>query len=201
MAWLTTRIDRRLLLTTTLAVLVVGQTASAFAPNYAVLLALRLAMLAVAAIYTRQAATTAALIVAEKERAGVIAFVFLGWSLVIAGGLPLVTFVAAHFGWRAVFGVAAAIAVIPCVLLGLTLPHGLRGKPLSLKSFGVIARHRRILLLLLITILQTSGQFTVFVYLSPLLQWLSGAGRRSSAVCLRFMASPALPVTSSRPVS
>src|SRR5487761_2765733 len=42
-AWLTTRIDRRLLLTTTLAVLVAGQAASAFAPNYAVLLALRLA--------------------------------------------------------------------------------------------------------------------------------------------------------------
>ena len=175
-AWLTTRIDRRLLLTTTLAVLVAGQAASAFAPNYTVLLALRLAMLAVAAIYTPQAASTAALIVPEKERPGVIAFVFLGWSLAVAGGLPLVTFVAAHFGWRAVFGVAAAIAVIPCVLLGLTLPHGLRGKPLSLKSFGVIARHRRILRLLLITILQTSGQFTVFIYLSPLLQRLSGAG-------------------------
>ena len=118
--------------------LVVGQAASAFAPNYTVLLALRLAMLAVAAIYTPQAASTAALIVSEKERPGVIAFVFLGWSLAVAGGLPLVTFVAAHFGWRAVFGVAAAIAVIPCVLLGLTLPHGLRGKPLSLESFGVI---------------------------------------------------------------
>jgi len=59
---------------------------------------------------------------------------FLGWSLAIAGGLPLVTFVAAHFGWRAVFGVATAIAVIPCVLLSLTLPRGLRGKLLLLKS-------------------------------------------------------------------
>jgi len=60
----------------------------------------------------------------------------------------------------------------------------------------VITRHRRILLLLN-TILQTSGQFTVFVYLSPLLQRLSGAGRGSSAVCSRFMASRALPETSS----
>lgn len=37
-AWLTSRIDRRLLLTTTLAVLALGNLASAFAPNYAVLL-------------------------------------------------------------------------------------------------------------------------------------------------------------------
>ena len=64
-AWLTTRIDRRLLLAGTLAVLVAGQAASALAPNYAAVLALRLAMLAVAAIYTPQAASTVA-----HDRAG-----------------------------------------------------------------------------------------------------------------------------------
>ncbi len=63
MAWLTTRIDRRALLVATLAILAAGQAASALAPNYAVILALRLAMLAVAAVYTPQAAATVALIV------------------------------------------------------------------------------------------------------------------------------------------
>jgi len=174
-AWLTTRFDRRLLLTGTLGVLVIGQAASAFAPNYATVLAIRLAMLAVAAIYTPQAASTAALIVPEKQRASTIAFVFLGWSLAVAGGLPLVSFIAAHFGWRAVFAVAAAIALIPCALLAATLPRGLRGAPLSLKSFATIARHRKIMTLLLITALHTSGQFTVFIYLAPLLQSLAGA--------------------------
>jgi len=174
-AWLTTRFDRRLLLTGTLGVLVIGQAASAFAPNYATVLAIRLGMLAVAAIYTPQAASTAALIVPEKERASTIAFVFLGWSLAVAGGLPLVSFIAAHFGWRAVFGSAAAIALIPCALLAATLPRGLRGAPLSLKSFAIIARHRKITTLLLITALHTSGQFTVFIYLAPLLQSLAGA--------------------------
>ena len=46
MAWLTTRIDRRVLLVGTLAVLSAGQAVSALAPNYAVILMLRLAMLA-----------------------------------------------------------------------------------------------------------------------------------------------------------
>lgn len=175
-AWLTTRIDRRLLLTVTLAVIAAGQMASAFAPDYTSVLVLRLAMLAVAAIYTPQAASTAALIVPASERASVIAFVFLGWSLAVAGGLPLVSFVAAHFGWRAVYGVAAAIALIPCTVLALTLPRGLRGAPLSLKSFGVIARHHKIMTLLLITVLHTAGQFSVFFYLAPLLRDLAGAG-------------------------
>ncbi len=175
-AWLTTRVDRRLLLTVTLGVLVIGQAASAFAPDYSVVLAIRIAMLAVAAIYTPQAASTVGLIVPEKERASAIAFVFLGWSLAVAGGLPMVTFIAAHLGWRAAFGVAGGIALIPCVLLALTLPGGLRGHPLSLRSFGIIARHRKIMTLLLITLLHTSGQFTVFIYLSPLLQRLANAG-------------------------
>ncbi len=174
-AWLTTRIDRRLLLACTLAVLVAGQAASAFAPNYATVLTLRLAMLTVAAIYTPQAASTVAMIVPAGKRASAIAFVFLGWSLAVAGGLPMITFIAAYAGWRAAFAAAALAALVPCLLLALTLPRGLRGPPLSLASFGIIARHRKILLLLLITILQTSGQFTVFIFLSPLLMRLTGA--------------------------
>ena len=49
-------------------------------------------------------------------------------------------------------------------------------RPLSLQSFSAIARSRRIVLILLVTLLQTSGQFTVFIYLAPLLKALTGAG-------------------------
>ena len=69
-------------------------------PDYGTVLALRLLMLVAAALYTPQAAATVALLVPEKERPGAIAFVFLGWSLAIAGGLPLVTFLTTQFGWR-----------------------------------------------------------------------------------------------------
>src|ERR1700749_3105332 len=54
-AWLTSRIERRALLTATLAVLAAGNAASALAPNYATLLVIRLLMLAVGALYTPQA--------------------------------------------------------------------------------------------------------------------------------------------------
>src|SRR4051812_42897103 len=58
-AWLTSRIERRTLLVATLAVFAISSAASALATSYAVLLALRLAMLAVGALYTPQAAGTA----------------------------------------------------------------------------------------------------------------------------------------------
>ena len=75
-AWLTSWIERRTLLTATLAVLALGNFASAFAPDYASLLIIRLIMLAVGALYTPQAAGTAALIVSPEKRGGTIAYCF-----------------------------------------------------------------------------------------------------------------------------
>jgi len=58
----------------------------------------------------------------------------------------------------------------------MTLPSGLTGKPLSLTSFATIARNRRLMTILTVTMLQISGQVTLFVYLAPLLRRLIGAG-------------------------
>lgn len=55
-AWLASRIERRSLLVATLLVLALTNAASAFAPDFASLLILRLIMLAVGALYTPQAA-------------------------------------------------------------------------------------------------------------------------------------------------
>jgi len=99
-AWLTSRIERRTLLTATLAGLALTNAASALAPDYAILLIIRLIMLVVGALYTPQAAGTAALIVRPEKRGSTIAYIFLGWSLAAAVGLPLITFIASRYGWR-----------------------------------------------------------------------------------------------------
>jgi predicted MFS family arabinose efflux permease len=175
-AWLTSRIERRTLLTTTLAVLVLGNAASALAPNYAVLLVLRLAMLAVGALYTPQAAGTAALIVPAGKRGGTIAYVFLGWSLAAAVGLPLITFLTSRYGWRAAYGGISVIGTMSFLALLWRLPVGLVGAPVDLKTWADLARDRVIVVLLGITTLLMSGQFAVFTYMGPLLSKLTEAG-------------------------
>src|SRR5262249_7392131 len=87
MAWLTTRIDRRILLVTTLAILAIGQAASALIPNYHVVLLLRLLMLAIGAVYTPQAAATVSLIVPVKARPSAHAIVFLVMPMEIERGI------------------------------------------------------------------------------------------------------------------
>jgi predicted MFS family arabinose efflux permease len=185
-AWLTSRIERRLLLGGTLAVFAATNFVSAFAPDYAVLLIIRLVMLAIGALFTPQAAGTVGLITPVEKRGGTIAYVFLGWSLAAAIGLPLVTFVASRYGWRVAYGGIGTLAVLSCLLLVWRLPRGLFGVPVDLKTWTDLARNRLVVVLLLITTLQMSGQFVIFTFMAPLLRQLTGAG--PDAVGLVFAA-------------
>jgi len=87
-------------------------------------LVLRLLMLAVAAIYTPQAASTIAMIVSEKERASANFLRFFSLVRCVGCGrfLPVVTFLSAHFGWRATYGVLGATAAAAFALNLVGLP-------------------------------------------------------------------------------
>jgi MFS transporter, DHA1 family, inner membrane transport protein len=174
-AWLTSRIERRRLLAVTLAILAVTNIASAFAPDYASLMALRLLMLAIGVIYTPQAAGTAAMIVPESRRGSTIAYVFLGWSLAAAVGLPLITLAAHRYGWRAAYGGIGALGLVSFLLLTWRLPRGLFGAPVELRTWLELARNRLVMLLLLVTTLYMAGQFVIFAFMGPLLAKLTGA--------------------------
>jgi DHA1 family inner membrane transport protein len=182
MSWATSRIDRRLLLGGTLAIVTMGHVASALAPNYETLLAFRLLMLVAAVLFTPQAAGTISLIVPEKERPSAVSFVFVGWTLSIAAGLPLVTYLAAHLGWREAYLVLGVAAMLVCVLIAFALPAGLQGTAISFRSWSRIVHNRCILLLLLITILSACGGFVLFTYMAPLLSRLTGAGPTETAI-------------------
>src|SRR5258708_1157866 len=136
----------------------------------------RLSVLAVGALHPPQAAGPAALIVPVETRGGTIAYIFLGWSLAAAVGLPLVTLIASRYGWRATYGSIGVAACFSCLLLAWRLPGGLIGAPVALKTWADLGRNRLIVLLLLITTLQVSGQFAVFTYLGRLLTRLTQAG-------------------------
>lgn len=181
-AWLTGRFDRRLLLAATVVVLLFGNLASAFTANYAVLMALRVATLAIAALFTPQAAGTIGLIAPVEKRGGLIAYVFLGWSLAAAVGLPMISYVSSHFGWQVAFGGIAVIAAIVLVLLLAALPRNIAGVTVDLTMWGEVLRNPLILLLLLLTCLQIAGQFAVYAFLGPLLVKLGGASAESIAL-------------------
>ena len=182
MAWVTTRVDRRRLLSTVLLITAICHGLSALAPNFWTLLAARVAMLAAAAVYTPQAANTVALLVTPERRASSISLIFLGWSLAVAVGLPGISLGSQHIGWREVHVLCCALTLAACVLNYVSLRPGLLGEPLSLQSWLEVARNPLMLLLLAITTLQTSGQFALLTYLDPLTRMRTGAGAELMAL-------------------
>jgi MFS transporter, DHA1 family, inner membrane transport protein len=185
-AWLTSRIERRALLTGTLAVMTLTNAASAFAPDFTSLLVIRLIMLAIGALYTPQAAGTGAMIVPVEKRGSTIAYIFLGWSVAAAICLPLITFVASRYGWREAYGGVGALGCLSCIFLAWRLPGGLVGAPVDLKTWAALGRSPMIALLLLITTLQMSGQFVVFTFMGPLLSKLTQVGPDAIGLVFAF---------------
>jgi MFS transporter, DHA1 family, inner membrane transport protein len=185
-AWLTGRIERRALLAGTLGVMALTNAASAFAPDFTSLLVIRLVMLAIGALYTPQAAGTGAMIVPVEKRGSTIAYIFLGWSVAAAVGLPLITFVASRYGWRGAYGGIGALGCLSCIFLAWRLPGGLIGTPVDLKTWVALGRNPMIALLLLITTLQMSGQFVVFTFMGPLLSKLTQAGPDAIGLVFAF---------------
>jgi DHA1 family inner membrane transport protein len=181
MSWLTSRIERRHMLIGVIAVVAVCNLASALAPNYAVLLAIRLVMCIAAAPYTPQAAGVVGMLVRPEKRGSSVAYVFLGWTLAAAVGLPLVAFIASRFGWREVYGCVGVMSCISLVLLVWRIPRGLFGATVDLSTWSSLARNRLVLLLLSITMLQIAGQFSIFTFMAPLLERLTGAGHDAAA--------------------
>ena len=126
-AWLTGRFDRRKFLGCLIVLLALCNAASAYAPDYATLMVIRLLMMAVAAPFTPQAAGTVSLIVPVEKRGSTIAYVFLGWSLAAAAGLPMVTIIASYAGWRTAYLCIAALSCISFLLLIWRLPPRVSG--------------------------------------------------------------------------
>jgi predicted MFS family arabinose efflux permease len=169
MAWLASRFDRRLLLAGTMFGTAAMHAAMALAPEYFSLLALRLVMLAFVALFTPQAAGVVALIEPDPgRRASGLSFIFLGWSLTVAAGLPLLTLLSHELGWRISVGIIAAATFLCALLLMWALPKKLFAEPVSLSTWISVARNPFMLLVLLITLLQTIGQFHIVPYMEPL---------------------------------
>jgi predicted MFS family arabinose efflux permease len=203
LAWWTSKSDRRVLLSSSLALIALGHLASAFADSFAMLLLLRLLLLAAAAPFTPQAASSVQALVPEPQRASTIAFVFMGWSLATAVGIPIITHIAHAFGWHSVYGFLAVLGAVACALLRWRMPSGIHTAPVELATWGTLARTPIVLRLLLITVLLTSGQFVVFTFIAPLLRIVGGASvGRTAMIFALFGASGVLGnLTATRVVS
>ena len=167
LAGATSRFDRRKLLVSMQLLYVAGHLAAALLSTFAPILVARVFTSFGAALFTAQAAATAALLVPADKRGRAIAFVFLGWSIASVIGVSLGAYVAATIGWRAGFALVAAGALLAAAAVWRYVPAGLNVQPVDARVWRGILGNRALLAVVAVTFLQSAPQFVLLAYIVP----------------------------------
>ncbi|MFC6170152.1 MFS transporter [Loigolactobacillus jiayinensis] len=168
---LTGRFDRKILMLGIMLLFVASNLLAAAAPTFAILLIARVFAAFAHGLFMSVASVIAADVVAPAKRASAIAVMFTGLTVATVTGVPLGTFIGQIASWHMSFLFISAIGVLGLIANSLLIPRNLP-RPGKTDPRGLlrILRNPQLLVALLITALGYGGTFTVYTFLSPLLE-------------------------------
>lgn len=176
---LTQRIPQKRLLYLLMILFILGNGASVFAPNYAVLIAARILTALTHGTFFGVGAVLASNLVPLNKRAGAVSIMMAGLTIANIIGVPLGTFIGQHMGWRASFGAIAIMGVIALIGIVLFIPQVKQEAPTGLVHQIRSLLQPKLLLFLLIGALSNTSLFAVFTYIAPLLGDITGFAEHS----------------------
>lgn len=168
----TSRVDRRIVLWSLTALLVVADVLGAFAPNLGVLLVARMLLgLAIGGFWSIGAGIGSRLV---REGAAIRAasFITAGVSVATVVSLPLGAFVSSVATWRTAFLIGAGLGAIALVLQLVLLPRIPAIQQVRFSTLGQLLTIPRARIGLIATALAFIAQFSAYTYVAPYLQQL-----------------------------
>ena len=167
------RFTPRQTLVALMVVFVVGNTLSALAPSYGLLVAARVLTALAHGSFFGVGAVAARRLVPPDRSARAISLMITGLTLANVIGVPLGTFVAQQASWRIVLGAIAVIGLVTIAGLLAWMP-GDAGEPTDLRGELRAFRRGQVWLVLGLTMIGFSALFSVYSYVSPILTDLGG---------------------------
>ncbi|AOX66434.1 MFS transporter [Curtobacterium sp. BH-2-1-1] len=172
----TTRLPRKPVLIGLLVLFVIGNTLSALAPAYGVMMLGRVIAALCHGAFFGIGSVVASNMVAKEKRASAVALMFTGLTASNVLGVPFGTFLGQALGWRATFWTIAAIGVVALVGVALLVPtvrSADAAVPSLRRELGAF-RSGQVWLSLGITVLGYGGMFGAFTYIAYTLTSVSG---------------------------
>lgn len=180
----TAKLDRRTLLVGLMVVFTVGNALSALAPGYATLLVARVVTSLCHGAYFGVGSIVAGKLAGDGKAAGAVAAVFAGLTVANIGGVPAAAWIGDHVGWRAAFAGIAGIGVVATVALALALPPMPGATTTDAGAELRVLGRPAVLVALATTAFGSAAMFTVFTYISPILQSVTHVGPGTVTVAL-----------------
>ena len=167
---LTSRMPRHGLLVAVLAILGLTTLASAFVPEYWMLIAVRVVGGLAHGVFWAIVASYAARLVPADQIGRAVSVTLGGGTLALVAGVPATTVLGQSIGWRPVFAIVAGLTLAGALAVWRFLPR------VAAEAGGTAARIRRgdaalgsVLLVCGITAATMLGQYAVFTYVAPLI--------------------------------
>ncbi|MGJ5833718.1 MFS transporter [Streptomyces ossamyceticus] len=180
----TSRLPRRQVLVGALGALATGNGVTALVTEFPTLLAARALTGAAAALYAATALTTAATLTGPERRGRAVAIVFGGITVSAVLGVPASSLLGSVFGWRAVYGVLAALTMGVLVAAACLVPDSAPEPPASLSTQLRALTAARLPVTFAVNAMVTAGHYTASTYLVVLLIEQTGLGAAAVSMLL-----------------
>jgi DHA1 family inner membrane transport protein len=165
---------RKKALMSLIGVFIVGNLLCAVAPGYGVLMAARIVTAFCHGAFFGIGSVVAAGLVAPNRRAQAIALMFTGLTLANVLGVPLGTALGQAVGWRATFWAVTGIGVLAAAALAVCLPAKIEMQKASLIHEFSVLKNPQVLMVMGISVLASASLFSVFTYITPILEDVTG---------------------------
>jgi DHA1 family inner membrane transport protein len=153
---------------------ILGNVLCALSPNYATLMAARVVTALCHGAFFGIGSVVAAGLVAPNKRAQAIALMFTGLTLANVLGVPLGTALGQFAGWRSTFWAVAVIGIVALAAQVIWLPKAIPMEKGNLAREFRVLRKPNVLLPLLMSVMASCSLFSVFTYIAPILQDVTG---------------------------
>ncbi|SFL60856.1 MFS transporter, DHA1 family, arabinose polymer transporter [Bradyrhizobium sp. NFR13] len=173
-AMATAGIPRKTALLALMALFTIGNLGCALAPDYWLLMTARVVTAFAHGAFFGIGAVVASNLVPREQRTQAISLMFAGLTLANVLGVPFGTALGQAAGWRAAFWAVVAIGIFAFLAIARFVPSGMPGTRGGLaKEFRALGRWP-VLLPMLISTIASVSMFSLFTYITPLLEEVTG---------------------------
>lgn len=181
---ISSRFERKKILTGALFGFAICSVLSAYAPNFPTLMALRIVPAMLHPVFFAAAFTTAASLYPKERAAHATSLAVVGTTLGLVLGVPMTTWVAARFSYESSFLFCAGATALAGLGLLLKLPHQPGSTPLSFRSQLAILRKLSLWLNIAATVLIFTAMFSVYSYAAEYLKSQTGMDGQTISIML-----------------
>lgn len=153
-----------------IAVFIIGNIVTALSGSYGLLLVSRIITAVVTGVLIALAMAVASETMPLEKRGPVISIIFTGFTVASVLGVPLGTYIGQWGGWHMAYWFTTISGIVSLMASSVTIPRGLQGARSSLKKQIKLFAYPRIVLAFFIPALSIGATYSVYTYLSPLLQ-------------------------------